>query len=406
MPEIITRPYIPEEITVHLGRPEEPAQNVTVPFIDYIKNVASSEVYPTWSTAAIRANVIAQMSYALNRVYLEYYRSRGYDFDITNSTAIDQSFVYGRNTFASIDEVVDDVFGTYIRRDGYIEPLAAKYCDGVESSCSGLSQWGSEYLGQQGLNSFEILQQYYGDNIELVVDTPIRPVAESYPGFPLQLGSAGPYVRYIQNSLNRISDNYPGIPKLNVDGFFGPETENAVRIFQQTFSLTADGIAGTATLQKIASLVNGSSSGSSSSTLKYGSEGEMVKKLQQKLIDLKLYSGDVTGHYGYKTVAAVKSYQEKNSLTADGIAGKETLTSLGLTDSSSGSSSGGSSVTLTSNYGITVKDKVIVRSYYTTSSNEKTRLAKNTYFKILSTHVSGSYTWLRIQIGSTTGYLR
>ena len=225
--------------------------------------------------------------------------------------------------------------------------------------------------------------------------------SSSSTGSTLSLNSEGADVRNLQINLQTL-----GYYTASITGHYGEKTKAAVKAFQQKNGLTADGIAGTATLQKIASLVNGSSSGSSSSTLKYGSEGEMVKKLQQKLIDLKLYSGDVTGHYGYKTVAAVKSYQEKNGLTDDGIAGKETLTSLGLTDSSSGSSSGGSSVTLTSNYGITVKDKVIVRSYYTTSSNEKTRLAKNTYFKILSTHVSGSYTWLRIQIGSTTGYLR
>lgn len=354
MPEIITRPYIPEEITVHLGRPEEPAQNVTVPFIDYIKNVASSEVYPTWSTAAIRANVIAQMSYALNRVYLEYYRSRGYDFDITNSTAIDQSFVYGRNTFASIDEVVDDVFGTYIRRDGYIEPLAAKYCDGVESSCSGLSQWGSEYLGQQGLNSFEILQQYYGDNIELVVDTPIRPVAESYPGFPLQLGSAGPYVRYIQNSLNRISDNYPGIPKLNVDGFFGPETENAVRIFQQTFGLTADGIVGRATWYEMVriytsvarlaelnsqgqTMTNGYQ-GAPGNTLYPGDQGSEVADLQYSLQLLSRFYPTIpsvlqTGTYNEETVNSVMQAQGQFGLPQTGIADpvtRDTITSAVL----------------------------------------------------------------------------
>ncbi len=158
----ILKPVIPETVTVHLGRPDEPARNVTVPFADYIKNVASSEIYPTWPESALLANIYAEISYALNRIYPEYYPSRGYDFDITNSTTIDQSFVYGRNIFENISRLVDEVFDTYIRRQGSVEPLFALYCDGVEVQCGGLSQWGSVDLAERGLSAFEILRRSRG----------------------------------------------------------------------------------------------------------------------------------------------------------------------------------------------------------------------------------------------------
>lgn len=252
MAETISQPYIPAYITVHLGAPDAPAANVTLPFVDYIKNVASSEIYPTWSPSAIRANVLAQISYALNRVYLEHYRSRGYDFDITNSTAIDQSFVNGRNTFESIDNIVNEIFDTYIRRQGFIEPLAAKYCNGTTSTCEGLSQWGSEDLARRGYNSVEILRNYYGGDIELVSGAPVRPVRESYPGYPLRVGSSGEEVVEMQAALNRIARNYPGIPRIDpVDGVFGAQTEEAVRTFQSIFDLSVDGIIGRATWYKV-----------------------------------------------------------------------------------------------------------------------------------------------------------
>ena len=155
-------PFIPETITVHLGPPDSDAENVTIPFLDYIANVASSEIYPTWPENAIRANIYAQITYALNRVFTEYYRAQGYDFDITSSTATDQKFIYGRNIFENIDRIVDEIFDSYIRRIGFVEPLAAKYCNGTTVTCNGLSQWGSEQLAQQGYNSIEILKYYYG----------------------------------------------------------------------------------------------------------------------------------------------------------------------------------------------------------------------------------------------------
>src|SRR5699024_6986566 len=238
-------PVIPETITVHLGLPNTAAENVTVSFPDYVKNVASSEIYPTWDESALRANILAIMSYALNRVYTEYYPSRGYDFDITNTTARDQAFVSGRSYFENISRLVDEILGSYIRRQGSVEPLAAKFCNGTTSTCDGLSQWGSEALAQEGLNSFEILQFYYGDDIEIVTNAPIEGVTESYPGTPLRLGSTGPAVTVIQVSLNRIAQSYPAIPKIDpVDGIFGPQTEEAVKVFQQIFSLDPDGIVG------------------------------------------------------------------------------------------------------------------------------------------------------------------
>lgn len=251
-------PVIPQTITVHLGSPDSNAQNVTLPFSEYIKNVASSEIYPTWGESALYANIYAQISYALNRVYLQFYRSRGYNFDITSSTAFDQKFINGRNIFENIDRIVDDIFTSYIRRIGFVEPLAAKYCNGTTVTCEGLSQWGSENLSQQGYSYIEILRYYYGDNIELVVNAPIRDIPESYPGEPLRRGSVGQSVVAVQVSLNRISQNYPLIPKIYpVDGIFGENTENAVRTFQRIFNLSPDGVVGRATWNKIVTLYVG-----------------------------------------------------------------------------------------------------------------------------------------------------
>ena len=226
-------PVVPEYITVHLGPPNEPAENVTVPFTSYIKNVASSEIYPTWPENALRANILAQISVALNRVYTEYYRSRGYDFDITSSTRYDQAFVPGRSTFENINRLVDDIFNNYIVRQGNVEPLYAQFCDGVRTQCTGLSQWGSVDLAEQGLTPYEILQHYFGDNINIVFNAPVGDGTPSYPGRPLSRGSVGEDVRTIQQELNRIRRNYPAIPRISeVSNVFDAETEAAVRAFQ------------------------------------------------------------------------------------------------------------------------------------------------------------------------------
>ncbi len=241
-------PYIPETITVHLGAPSEPAQNVTLSFPDYIKNVASSEIYPTWPESALRANIYAQISFALNRIYTEYYRSRGYDFDITNSTAFDQYFVNGREIFDNIYQLAGELFNSYVVRQGSVEPLFTQYCNGTTVTCGGLSQWGTVSLARQGLTPYEILQYYFGDDIDIVQNAPIENVSATAPVVPLRLGSANNDVFILQIRLNRIGRNYPAIPKIiNPDGQFSFDTEAAVRAFQQIVGLTPDGIVGNAT---------------------------------------------------------------------------------------------------------------------------------------------------------------
>ena len=245
MPTVI--PYVPQQITVHLGAPSSDAENVTVSFSDYVKNVASSEIYPTWEESALRANILAIVSFALNRVYTEFYRSRGYDFDITSSTAYDQFFVRGRSFFSNVSRLVDELFNSYLRRPGFVEPLAAKFCNGTTVTCEGLSQWGSQGLAQQGYNSTQILRSYYGD-VEIVSNAPVRDYVSSYPGTPLRRGSVGPNVVIVQTELNRISQNYPAIPKVAVvDGILGEKTEASLVAFQRIFNLDPDGIVGPAT---------------------------------------------------------------------------------------------------------------------------------------------------------------
>ncbi|MBQ3182317.1 MAG: peptidoglycan-binding protein [Clostridia bacterium] len=346
MPEL---PYIPETITVHLGPPNVAAENVTVSFPDYIKNVASSEIYPTWNESAIRANILAQISYALNRVYTEYYRSQNYDFDITNSTSVDQSFAKGRDIFENISQIVDDIFNVYIRRRGNIEPLFAQYCNGTTTTCEGLSQWGSQGLAEQGLDSVEILRRYYGDDIELVTNTPVEGIEISVPIRALRRGSSGNDVLQVQTRLNRISTNYPAIPKIaNVNGFFGQTTEDAVRRFQEIFNLTPDGIVGKATWYKIQFIYNGikrlnqlDSEGLTLSdvsrqfpgVLREGDSGDFVRVIQLLLAFVSQYEESVppltvSGYYGPETTAAVRSFQQTYGLTPDGILGEQTYSQL------------------------------------------------------------------------------
>ena len=250
-------PVIPEIIRVHLGAPSAEAENVSVSFPDYIKNVASSEIFPTWPESALRANILAQISFALNRVYTEYYPSRGYDFDITNNTAFDQSFVKDRDIFENISAIVDEIFNNYIVRAGNVEPLFATYCNGTTTTCEGLSQWGTVDLANEGLGAYDILTRFYGDDISLVTNAPVAAVEPSEPEALLRLGSAGNDVAFIQLRLNRISSNYPSIPKIpDPDGIFGVETENAVRQFQRIFNLAPDGIVGKATWYRIQFIYN------------------------------------------------------------------------------------------------------------------------------------------------------
>lgn len=253
---VLDEVIIPEYIVVHDGVPNDnSAPNYYVPFKDYIKNVASSEIYSTWPDAAIRANILAIISFTLNRVYTEWYRGRGKSFTITNSTAYDHYFVYGRNIFEEINIIVDEMFTTYIKRYGVKQPLFAQYCDGVRVSCPNwLSQWGCVDLAERGYSAIEILRYYYGDDIYLENAELVSGIPQSYPGSPLRLGSTGSDVRTIQNQLNVISNNYPSIIKVRADGVFGEQTQEAVIRFQQIFNLTVDGIVGFATWYQISNI--------------------------------------------------------------------------------------------------------------------------------------------------------
>ena len=343
MPPVVT-PFVPQYITVHLGTPSSNAPNVTVSFSDYVKNVASSEIYPTWDESALRANILAITSFALNRIYTEFYRSRGYDFDITNSTAYDQYFVNGRSYFDNVARLVDELFNDYLRRPNFVEPLAAKFCNGTTATCEGLSQWGSQNLAEQGLNSTQILQNYYG-NVETVLNAPIRGNTPSYPGSPLRIGSSGPNVVVIQTALNRIAQNYPAIPKIaNIDGIFGPRTESTVRSFQQIFGLPPDGIVGSATWYAIVrlyvavtSLAELRSQGqqfyainwSPPNNLQPGSSGDKVRQLQYMLSVLSSHIPtipplQVDGIYGPQTRAAVLAAQRRFGLAETGNVGRQT----------------------------------------------------------------------------------
>ena len=346
MPAVI--PYVPQTITVHLGAPDADAPNVTVDFVDYIKNVASSEIYPTWDESALRANILAIVSFALNRVYTEFYRSRGYDFDITNNTAYDQYFVYGRSYFTNIARLAEEMFNDYLRRPGFVEPLAAKYCNGTTVTCEGLSQWGSQELAQQGYNSTQILRNYYG-NVEIVYDAPVRDDTSSYPGTPLRRGNIGPYVVIIQTELNRIGENYPAIPKISpVDGIFGEQTEAAVKKFQEIFNLQVDGIVGQATwyalvrlYTAVTNLAELQSQGqtyyniawASSNPIQQGDRGIRVEQLQYMLRVLSAYISNipqiaVDGIFGPETRNAVLAAQQRFGLPETGVVNYDTWESI------------------------------------------------------------------------------
>lgn len=332
-------PYIPQRITVHLGAPRSDAENVTVSFVDYVKNVASSEIYPTWEESALRANILAITSFALNRVYTEFYRSRGYDFDITNSTAYDQYFVNGRSFFSNISRLVDEMFNDYLRRPGFVEPLAAKFCNGTTVTCEGLSQWGSQNLALQGYDTNQIIRSYYG-NVETVLNAPIQDITASYPGVVLRRGATGPAVVTTQVMVNRVSQNYPAIPKVNpVDGIFGAQTEAAIRKFQEVFDLTPDGVVGSATwyalvryyiaVTRMAELHSQgqkyySNSWATTDPINQGDRGIKVEQLQYMLTVLAQYIPEIPnlqidGIFGPATRNAVIAAQRYFDLPQTGV---------------------------------------------------------------------------------------
>ena len=343
-------PVIPDYITVHLGPPKSNAPNVRAPFTEYIKNVASSEIYPTWPENAIRANIYAQISFALNRIFTEYYRSRGYNFDITNSTAYDQAYIDGRDIYSNISRIVDEIFNNYVTKGNQVQPYFTEYCDGRNVTCRGLSQWGTVTLANQGKTPYQILQNYYGNDINIVRNAPVRNIRESYPGIPLRLGVfSNEDVRTIQRQLNRIRQNYPSIPPIpEANGVFDAATRAAVMQFQRIFNLQVDGIVGKATWYKIKQIYNAVKKVSElysegitiseierifSEVLKRGSRGNEVKAMQYFLAFVAYFNDRipniaVDGIFGPATEAAVRAFQREYGLTVDGIVGRNTWNAL------------------------------------------------------------------------------
>lgn len=346
---ILREVTIPSTIVVHLGNPDSNAQNVRVDFIDYIKNVASSEVFPDWPDDALEANIYAQISFTLNRIYTEWYRSRGYNFDITNRTQYDQAYVDGRDIFTNISRIVDRIFNQYIRRIGYQEPLFAQYCDGRSTQCDGLTQWGTLSYAQQGLAPLDILKRFYGDDIEISQTDNIVSSAESYPNVVLREGSAGEDVQILQRWLNRIRTNFPNIPLItNPNGYFGADTTSAVRTFQQNQKLSVDGIVGRSTwyeisrvyaaVRNLASLKSegeriGIGTNPPSTVLRVGSTGPSVIELQFILNVLSAFYPVIPyvtedGGFGTQTGDSVMAFQKLFDLTPDGIVGPGTWNKL------------------------------------------------------------------------------
>lgn len=330
---------IPQPMIVHIGVPGDNGKNIYLSFPEYVKNCASSEIYPTWNENALRANIYAIISLSLNRVYTEWYPTQGYNFYITNSTQYDQSFVEGRNIFTNISRIVDEIFNTYILKSGSVNPYFAEYCDGKRVSCNGLSQWGTTYLADQGYTPLQILKYYYGDDIRLATTNNISEISSSYPGSPLSLGSTGEDVRDIQRQLNRISKNYPSIQEIpNVNGIFGAYTDSAVRQFQNIFNLTSDGIVGKSTWYAISyiyvavtRLAQLTAEGETAQipenpptvSLTNGSEGEYVGILQYILNYINLFystipSVEIDGNYGNSTQNAVVQFQKTFGLQQTG----------------------------------------------------------------------------------------
>ena len=346
---VINYPTIPTEIVVHLGAPDEAAENLSLPFVDYIKNVASNEIYPTWPDSAIEANILAQISFALNRIYNEWYPSKGYTFDITSLPEYDQSFVKNRQVFDTISKKVDQIFNNYVYRTGQIQPLNAVYCDGKVTTCNGLSQWGSVSLARQNKTPLEILKYYYGNDVNIKEDAPIGEVFGAYPGYPIELGNAGDKVRIIQRELNRISNNYPAIPKIpRVNGVFGVYTQNSVKKFQEIFNLNPTGIVDYSTWYKIKYIYNAvkrvndiysEGIGEEEAIYDYGNElkysdvGLGVRVLHYVLLTIAYFDPDLpslrlNSVFNDNTKAMVINFQKKYGLPATGVVDADTWNEL------------------------------------------------------------------------------
>ena len=336
----IRYPVVPNTITVHLGEPDKYARNITVPFTDYISNVASSELYPTWPRNALIANIYCIISFAMNRVYNEWYRSKGYNFDITNSPKYDQTYTENRSTYSNISDIVDEIFNNYVVKGNQVQPYFTSYCDGRTTTCSGLSQWGSVSLSNQGKTPLDILKYYYGSDISIKYDAPVGDTTEGFPGSDVGLGYAGNPVLAIQRDLRRIRQNYPAIPNITTTlGIFDEETENAVKKFQEIFNLPQTGVVDKATWYKIKYVYNSVkkladlySEGLSISDvtfryadeLKYGDTGIEVEYIHYFLDALAFLDPDIprlptNSIYTNNTETMVKAFQEKYKLPVTGI---------------------------------------------------------------------------------------
>ena len=333
-------PIVPNNITIHLGKPDEAVRNITIPFTDYIKNVASNELYPTWPINSLKANIYAIISFAMNRIYNEWYRSKGYNFDITSSSIFDQSYVENKAVYENISDIVEEIFNDYVVKGTQIQPYFTRYCDGRKTTCEGLSQWGSVSLAKEGKTPIQILKYYYGNDISIKYDAPVGDNIEGYPGYEIGLGNAGNPVLLIERDLKRIKSNYPAIPAINDTlGIYTEEVENAVKKFQEIFSLPITGIVDKATwykikyvytsVKKLSDLYSEGLSKSDATLayndeLKYGDTGIEVEFIHYFLDALAFLDPDIprlrtNSIYNNDTITMVKAFQEKYGLPVTGI---------------------------------------------------------------------------------------
>ena len=336
----IRYPIVPNNITVHLGEPDKYARNITIPFTDYISNVAASELYPTWPKNALIANIYTIISFAMNRIYNEWYRSKGYNFDITSSPLYDQTFIENKSTYENINNIVEDIFNNYVVKNDQIQPYFTQYCDGKVTTCNGLSQWGSVTLANQGKTPIEILKNYYGNDIRIVYDAPVGDNTEGYPGYQIGLGNVGNPVLAIQRDLKRISKNYPAIPTIQTTlGIYDNETEDAVKKFQEIFNLPVTGIVDKATwykikyvytsVKKLADLYSEGLSKEEATflytdKLDYGDTGIEVEYIHYFLDALAFLDNDIprlptNSIYNNNTITMVKAFQQKYNLPVTGV---------------------------------------------------------------------------------------
>ena len=345
---VLSEVVVPKKITVHLARPAVSAANVTVSFQDYIANVASSEVYPTWPEQALRANILAQISLALNRIWTEWYPSRGYSFNITNSPGVDQAYVRGRTVFAVMERLTAELFNTYVRRTGDTEPYYTEYCDGKSVTCPGMKQWGTVERAKEGKSALEILRYYYGSRVQLVTTNNIASIPQSYPGSPLRRGSTGTAVNVLQKQLSRIAKDYPSFGKPAITGTFDEATENSVKKFQKQFSLTVDGVVGKATWYKIKLVYNAVKSLSEITSegltiseaqrvypeaLRLGDTGLNVETVRFYLAFLGYFLPQlppipITDTFDQAMLDAVYAFQSAYGLKVDGVVGRRTWNAL------------------------------------------------------------------------------